>query len=48
MKNVGNNIQHRYHGREGLTELYKKELIAFKQLELIHEAGGAPPTRATI
>ncbi|MBI6664954.1 AvrE family type 3 secretion system effector [Pseudomonas syringae] len=44
MKNVGNNIQHRYHGREGLKELYKKELIAFKQLELIHEAGGAPPT----
>lgn len=44
MKNVGNNIQHRYHGREGLKELYKKELIAFKQLELIHEAGGTPPT----
>ncbi|KPX32793.1 Type III effector protein AvrE1 [Pseudomonas coronafaciens pv. garcae] len=45
MKNVGNNIQHRYHGREGLKEVYKKELILFKQLELVHEAGGEPPAQ---
>lgn len=43
MKNVGNHIQHRYHGRDGLMELYKKELIVFKQLELIHEAEGSVP-----
>lgn len=43
MKNVGNHIQHRYHGREGLKEVYDSESIVFKQLELIHEAGGRPP-----
>ncbi|UZE26468.1 AvrE-family type 3 secretion system effector [Pseudomonas sp. B21-056] len=44
MKNVGNHIQHRYHGREGLTEVYDSQSILFKQLELVHEAAGTPPT----
>ncbi|RMV94752.1 Type III effector AvrE1 [Pseudomonas caricapapayae] len=43
MKNVGNHIQHRHHGRVGLREVYESESILFKQLELIHEAGGPPP-----
>jgi hypothetical protein len=43
MKNVGNSIQHSFHGRLGLNEVYANELMLFKQLELIHEAGGEPP-----
>ncbi|WP_231652493.1 AvrE-family type 3 secretion system effector [Pseudomonas californiensis] len=43
-KNVGNHLQHRYHGREGLKALYKQESIVFKQLELIHETAGTNPT----
>lgn len=43
MKNVGNHVQHRHHGRVGLKEVYESESILFKQLELIHESGGTPP-----
>ena len=43
MKNVGNHMKHRYRGREGLDAVYESESILFKQLELIHEAGGKPP-----
>jgi hypothetical protein len=39
MKNVGNHIQHRYHGREGLRPVYDAQSTIFKQLELIHETG---------
>ncbi|WP_434702658.1 AvrE-family type 3 secretion system effector [Pseudomonas sp. Z1-12] len=42
-KNVGNYIQHRYHGRDGLKDVYDSQSILFKQLELIHETGGRPP-----
>lgn len=45
MKNTGNHLQHRYHGREGLKELYGKESIVFKQLELIHEVAGTAPAQ---
>ncbi|KPW90669.1 Type III effector [Pseudomonas savastanoi] len=43
MKNVGNSIQHRHHGRLGLKEVYETESMLFKQLELINESGGRPP-----
>ncbi|WP_223112798.1 AvrE-family type 3 secretion system effector [Pseudomonas syringae] len=43
MKNAGNYIQHSFHGRQGLNEVYESESMLFKQLELIHEAGGEPP-----
>ncbi|MBA1229483.1 AvrE-family type 3 secretion system effector [Pseudomonas viridiflava] len=43
MKVAGYHIQHRYRGREGLAELYSRESIVFKQLELIHESAGTPP-----
>lgn len=41
LKNIGNHIQHRYHGREGLKPLYESQSVLFKRLELIHEAAPA-------
>ncbi|QXI31513.1 AvrE-family type 3 secretion system effector [Pseudomonas vanderleydeniana] len=35
LKNIGNHIQHRHHGREGLRPLYESEGPLFKRLELL-------------
>ena len=44
LKNIGNHIQHRHHGREGLRPLYNSEATLFKRLEVIsHNEQPAAP-----
>ncbi|MBT2298545.1 AvrE-family type 3 secretion system effector [Pseudomonas fluorescens] len=43
LKNIGNHIQHRHHGREGLRPVYDVENQVFKRLELLSDSARPAP-----
>lgn len=43
LKNIGNHIQHRHHGREGLRPMYEVENQVFKRLELLSDSARPAP-----
>ncbi|PAU59452.1 hypothetical protein BZL41_16970 [Pseudomonas sp. PIC25] len=43
LKNLGYNLQHRWQGREGLTNVYEQEGAAFDRLRTIAQGGSAKP-----
>ncbi|MGX1187176.1 hypothetical protein AB7M29_004855 [Pseudomonas sp. F-14 TE3623] len=43
LKNIGNNIQHHHHGREGLRPIYETESKLFERLDMIHKDSGKAP-----
>ena len=43
LKNIGNNIQHHHHGREGLRSIYDAESKLFERLDMIHKGSGKAP-----
>ena len=43
LKNLGYNLQHRWQGREGLSDVYQAEGAAFQRLKAIAQSGTAQP-----
>ena len=43
LKNLGYNLQHRWQGREGLSDVYQEEGAAFEKLKAVGQNGSARP-----
>jgi hypothetical protein len=46
LKNLGYNLQHRWQGREGLSDVYKEEGTVFEKLKTIGQGGSASPAES--